>query len=112
MLTKESIIQLLKTNDRAVIRALIVLNERQTHDEQSSENTKYQNGRGVRPCHAKMLSSMAKQFIQRGFLSERQINYWRVIDKSGAMRIGIYAGQLLEEANIKAAKKATEEQGV
>ena len=31
---------------------------------------------------------------------------WRVKDKTGSMRIGIYSGQLLEEAQAKAAKKA------
>jgi hypothetical protein len=30
-------------------------------------------------------------------LSPKQVAYWRVRDKSGNMRIGIYAGQLLKE---------------
>lgn len=109
MLTKEMIVQLLKTDDRAVTRALVVLNERQTQDEQASENTRYLNGRGFRPCHAKRGTGMAKFFLSRGFLTAKQINYWRQIEKSGSMRIGIYAGQLLEEANAKAAKKAAAE---
>ncbi len=102
MLTKESIIQLLKTDKRAVARALVVLHNRQTNDEQAQEGTRYLNGRGFRPCHARMGSSMAKQFTRLGFLSEKQIAYWRVTDRSGSMRIGIYWAQLLEEAEQKA----------
>jgi hypothetical protein len=106
MLTKESILNMLKTNDKAVCRALVVLNERQTADEQASENTRYHNGRGFRPCHAKMGTSMAKFYTKRGYLSPKQIAYWRMLDKSGAMRIGIYWAQLLEEAEKKAATNA------
>lgn len=106
MLTKEKIVQLLKDDDRAVARALVVLTARQTSDEQASEQTRYLNGRGYRPCHARMGASMSKFFERNGYLSPKQIAYWRAKDKTGAMRIGIYANQLLEEAQIKAAKKA------
>jgi hypothetical protein len=106
MLTKEKIVQLLKDDDRAVARALVVLTARQTTDEQASEQTRYLNGRGYRPCHARMGASMSKFFERNGYLSPKQIAYWRAKDKTGAMRIGIYAGQLLEEAQNKAAKKA------
>lgn len=102
MLTKEKILQLLRDDKRAVARALVVLHARQTQDEQAQEGTRYLNGRGFRPCHARMGSSMAKQFLDKNFLSDKQINYWRVLDKTGAMRIGIYWGQLLEESENKA----------
>jgi len=105
MLTKEHILNLLKTDKRAVARALVVLHNRQTNDEQAQEGTKHLNGRGFRPCHARMGSSMAKQFARLGFLSEKQINYWRVTDRTGNMRIGIYWAQLLEEAESKAKTK-------
>jgi len=106
MLTKEKIVQLLQSDDRAVARALVVLTARQTTDEQASEQTRYLTGRGYRPCHARMGASMSKFFERNGYLSPKQIAYWRAKDKTGSMRIGIYAGQLLEEAQIKAAKKA------
>lgn len=105
MHTKESIVQLLKTNDKAVARALVVLTARQTSDEQAMEGTKYANGRGFRPCHARMGTSMAKFFERNGYLTPKQLAYWRVYDRSGTMRICVYAGQLLEEAGIKAAAK-------
>lgn len=104
MVTKFEIINLLKTRDAAVARALVVLNERQTADEQVQEGTKYQNGRGFRPCHARMGTSMAKFFLRNGYLTPKQINYWRALQKDGKMRIEIYAGQLLEVSSEKARK--------
>jgi hypothetical protein len=104
MLNKESIVSLLATNDRAVARALVVLNQRQTADEQMTEHTTHQNGRGFRPCHARMGTSMAKFFERNGYLTIKQVSYWRKTDRSGAMRIGIYWAQLIEEAARKAAQ--------
>lgn len=103
MVTKADIISLLKSNDKAVARALVVLNERQTDDEQRAENTRYRNGRGFRPCHARMGTAMAKFYLRFNRLSEKQVAYWRKLDRTGKMRIEIYAGQLLEVAQAKAA---------
>lgn len=97
-MTKQDIIDLLMSNDRAVGRALMALNERQTADEQASENTRYDNGRGFRPCHARMGTSMAKFFLRFNRLSDKQVAYWRRPMKDGKPRITIYAGQLLEVA--------------
>ena len=99
--TVESIKQLLATNDKAVGRALIVLKNRQTSDEQVTEATRHLNGRGFRPCHARMGTSMGKFFETKGYLSSKQIAYWRKETASGKSRIEIYARQLLEEANLK-----------
>lgn len=106
MVTKSEIINLLRTNDKAIARALMALADRQTADEQASESTRYDNGRGFRPCHARMGTSMAKFYRARGYLSPKQIAYWRTAMKTGQMRIEIYAGQLVEIAKIKAAAKA------
>lgn len=105
MLSKQGIVELLKTNDKAVARALVALNLRQTADEQATENTRYHNGRGFRPCHARMGTSMAKFFERRGYLTDKQIAYWRRPMKGGKMKIEIYAGQLLEVAQARAASK-------
>lgn len=102
---KAQIQELLETNDKAVIRALVLLKERQTFDEQQDETTRYRNGRGFRPCHAKRGVSMAKFFEERGFLTPKQIAYWRVKDVTGTSRLGIYWGQLQEEAIKKASAK-------
>jgi len=94
--TKAQIINLLETNDVAVGRALVRLNERQTADEQTIKGTKYHNGMGFRPCHARMGTSMAQFFQKAGRLTEKQVAYWRKRDRAGNMRIGIYANQLLQ----------------
>jgi hypothetical protein len=103
-LTGTDIIEMLRTNDKAVCRALVVLFERQTEDEKASEHTRHENGRGFRPCHARMGTSMAKFYLSRGFLTQRQIAYWRREGKEG-MRIAIYWKQLLDAAHRKAAAK-------
>jgi hypothetical protein len=104
-LTGNYIVNLLRTNDKAIARALVVLNERQTTDEQISENTKHRNYRGFRPCHARMGTSMAKFYLRNGYLTPKQIAYWRKEGKEG-MRIAIYWRQLLSEAKKKQAAKA------
>ena len=94
-LDKPSLIKLLETNDKAVARARVVLNERQTTDEQSAQTTRYHNCRGFKPCHARMGTSMANFYSRRGFLSPKQLAYWRKVDKNGSMRIGCYWKQIL-----------------
>lgn len=106
MWSKESIIELLDTNPKAVGRALIQLRNRQTYDEQSQETTKYQNGRGFKPCHARMGTSMANFFERNGYLTEKQVNYWRVREATGNSRIGCYWRQLLECVEATQQKKA------
>lgn len=111
MVTKSEIIRLLATNDRAVARALVVLNERQTMTEQSSEHTINRNGVGFTPADARMGSSMAKFYSKFGRLSDKQLAYWRKPNRRGVPRIAKYAGQLLEAAQIKASvAKMTERQ--
>lgn len=102
--TGTDIVEMLRTNDKAVCRALVVLHERQTEDEKNSEYTRHENGRGFRPCHARMGSSMAKFYLKRGYLTQKQIAYWRKEGREG-MRIAIYWRQLLDEAAKKATKK-------
>lgn len=101
--THDDIVQLLATNDKAVARALVVLTERQTADEQRAEETKYHNGEGFRPCHARMGTSMANFYSKRGYLSPKQLAYWRTKQRDGKMRIAVYATQLLGIAQQKAA---------
>ena len=96
-LNKENIINLLRNNDKAIGRALVVLYNNQTFDEKQNQDVKYLNNKGFRPCHARVGSSMAEQFIRRGSLTPAQARYWRVAGKEG-MRIGIYTRQLIEAA--------------
>lgn len=106
-MTRDQIKELLETNDLAVCRALVALNEKQTETERNSEQTINNNNQGFRPCHARMGTSMAKQYLTRNFLSAKQIAYWRKPMACGNTRIGIYATQLAKIAeNKKKAKEA------
>jgi transcription initiation factor IIE alpha subunit len=50
-LTKENILNLLRTNDKAIGRALVVLYNNQTFDEKEHQDVKYHNNKGFRPLH-------------------------------------------------------------
>lgn len=101
MYSKEHIVNLLKINDNAVGRALIAINKRQTCDEQATENTKHNNGVGFTPADARMGTSMAMFFERNGFLSTKQLAYWRRPNRKGTPRICKYAGQLLQVVQAK-----------
>ena len=105
MLTKDEIVKLLETNDKAIARALVVLFNNQTADEQRAETTKYNNGIGFKSCHGEIGTSMAKFYLSRNYLSPKQVAYWRKRNKDGEMRISCYWRQLAEAAE---AKKATQ----
>lgn len=100
-LTKDVIVKLLETNDRAIAHALVVLHNNQTKDEQRTETTRNRNGEGFRPCHAKMGSSMATFYLARNFLSAKQCAYWRKKMACGNSRISIYWRQLAIAAEKK-----------
>lgn len=102
-MNKQDIIKLLQTNDKAIARALLVLNERQTLDEQNSEATKYDNGVGFTGADARMGTSMAQFYAARSYLTDKQLAYWKKPNKNGVWRICKYAQQLLDIANEKAA---------
>jgi hypothetical protein len=102
-ISEASIVNLLATNDKAIARALMALREKQTYDEQVQKDTKYRNYQGFRPCHARMGTEMAEFYMANGYLTPRQVAFWRARTKDGKMRIAIYAGQL---AKIAAEKQA------
>ena len=97
---KEEIVELLKSNDKAVLRGLVVVYSLQTQEEQYTDQTVENNGVGFSGTDAEFLSSLAKQFLERGWLSHKQMEKLRV-------RILKYAGQLtIEEpkcADVKCA---------
>lgn len=104
MLTKETIVALLETNDRAIGRALVALLDRQTADEQATGQTRHHNGMGFTGADAEIGTSMARFFLSRGYLTPKQVAYWRKPRKDGKMKIAIYAGQLLEVAKERQAQ--------
>ena len=108
-MNKDTIANLLKTNNKAVARAVVVLNERQTAAEQASEFTINNNGVGFTPADAAMGTSMAKFFLRNGYLSPKQLAYWRKPNVRGVPRICKYAGQLLDIAITKAKLERVQE---
>ena len=102
-ITREYITHLLRTNDKAVARALVALNKRQTASEQASKATINHNLQGFMPMHARMGTSMAQFYERNGYLSPKQVAYWRRVTPSGKARIEKYVGQLLKIAQEKAA---------
>ena len=90
--TKEEIITLLDTNDKAVVRALVRIYERQTAAEQSAEQTTDANGVGFNGPDSRILTYRAKYAIRTGSLSGNHLTDTRE-------RIKKYWKQLLSVAN-------------
>jgi len=103
MHSRESIQALLATNDKAVCRALVVLFEHQTDDEQQADDTVYRNKMGFNATDAKFGTSLAKQILEweknkkyPNPLSPNQLGKARQMVKK-------YAQQLANVANLKLA---------
>ena len=75
--TREHIIHLLNTNDRAVERALLQIYLRQTHSEKVSMNTHIHNNRGFTAFDGELLTNIAEKFISTGKLTMGQLNIVR-----------------------------------
>lgn len=101
--TKDEIAKLIDTNDQAVYRGLVAIYERQTADEQNTEDTKHQNGVGFNGRDAKFGTSLAKQVIA---FNEGKSTYRYPLSRtqleSGRKLLRKYAGQLAKVANAKA----------
>lgn len=107
--TRESITQLLRDNDHAVVRALIVLFKRQTSEEQRSNTTRVWNERGFTGADAHYGCLNAKTAIKYGRLWDNQLAYWRKPNRRGVPRIAKYWRQLIEEAMLADERKAAAE---
>ena len=92
--TKDSIKELIKTNDKALIRAILVIYGYQTDSEKAWGETKFDNGMGFNGLDANILSSFAEQYEQRHFLSDKQLFIAR-------KKMPKYAGQILKHMSSK-----------
>jgi len=63
----------LASDRRWVRRALIVLHERQTSDEQRDADTRWLNHEGFTAADAKLLTSFAQQILRGRELSDKQV---------------------------------------
>lgn len=103
MWTKERVLYLLETNDKAVGKALVCLYKRQTDSEKFYKTTKEVNNRGFSSMHAWFGTKCAQDFLKWGELNPGQLKFWRFKNKNGVSRIGRYHRQLLEEIEKKKA---------
>jgi len=85
----EQLRQRLIGNDRWALRALLRIYQNQTADEQTSERTIDRNGIGFSGPDAEILTSFARQYQQRGWLSDKQMAILR-------RRIPAYARQIVQ----------------
>lgn len=96
--TKDEILNLLATNDRAVERALLHLYEKQTAAEQAVGAASTTNGVGFTKAHATKFTSFAERVRRGQHLTQRQLEFCRE-EVRGNTRIGCYWKQLLSQAN-------------
>lgn len=90
--TVEEIRNLLNTNDLMVCKSVVKIFEKQTEDEKQSDGTSHNNGVGFNGTDAFIMSQYAKQYIDKGYLSPKQL----VIARKKIIK---YAGQLTRIAN-------------
>lgn len=93
--TKDEIKNLILTNDKMVGLSLKQLYNCQTADEQAIGETNHQNGMGFNGVDAPILTSFAVFYIERGYLSSKQL----VIARKKLIK---YCGQLTRLANQSA----------
>lgn len=109
--TEDKILFMLSTNDVWVERALVMLYQRQTQEEQTKDSTKHRNTIGFQRGDDETMSPLARKVIAGGKLSDRELSYVRRPWHRGRTpipTIAKYRGQILEiiEATAKA-KRAT-----
>jgi hypothetical protein len=84
--TKESVIALLASNDRAVVRAIKGLNARQTEQERAEGTAVVSNGRGFNKTDAPFLGDIARKLPRyNDHMTDKQLyvarlklrKYWR-----------------------------------
>jgi hypothetical protein len=98
MFNKAKIEAILRLNDKAIGRAMIVLYDRQTRDEKVVSDAKYTNKVGFSAAHAKRGS-----YYGRWCQSGRELTGHHLVK---AREIALhYTQQLADEANAKAARK-------
>ena len=86
---KESLRELLQTNDVAVLKGMVRIFDYQTSHEKAAEGTIDNNSVGFSGVDGHIMSSFARQYQQRGSLSPKQM----VIARKKMTK---YVGQLLK----------------
>lgn len=96
---KAQIVEMLKTNDRAIVRGVLAIYDKQTADEQVAQETNHHNGIGFNGVDARIMSSFAERI--KGWQPGGKFN-WPLSPKQMGIakkKIMKYAGQLTKIAN-------------
>lgn len=104
-LTKEKVLDILNSNDKAVERAILALYERQTSNEKNTFSSDEHNGVGFNKYDAKFLSSLAEYLIRnpnRGLTAKQLAAVRKVYPNQSNSVIGKYYNQLIQIAKEKA----------
>lgn len=100
MLTKEYIQNLVGEDSprgrRAAVRALMQIYERQTDHEKSFRGNVEHNGVGFGGVDVEFFTSLAENYKNKGWLSDRQIYQLQKRNSKGVPKIGKYWKQLRE----------------
>jgi hypothetical protein len=92
----------LSKDPKWALRALVIMFERQTASEQVAEQTSVKNGVGFGGVDAELLSSFAKQYMSRKWLSDKQMGYlFKKIHKYWKQIVDASDKTQLEELVIK-----------
>jgi hypothetical protein len=91
---KEEIKDKILLDDKWLCRGIVAIFNKQTAEEQTVEETIKDNGVGFTGADGHLLTSFAKQYISKGYLSDKQISWAR-------RKMIKYAGQLAKIANGK-----------
>lgn len=93
---KTAVIASLTEDDAAVARAISILFARQTHDEQTEEDTKHDNSLGVRANHGHRVA-----YYGKWLLSGRRLTGIH-LDRARKLALTYAGSQLFELAALKA----------
>ena len=108
IVTKESLINMVTSSryniEQVIGRALVVIFNNQTADEQSSNETNRENGIGFTGADARAGGITAKYFIKHGKLLDWQVENWTRLNVKSVPRIAKYHKQLNAAAMAKQAK--------
>lgn len=99
--TKEEIKTLISNNDKMVCISLVQIYNCQTEDEKLYKETAHDNGIGFNGVDSRILSSFAEFYLDKGYLSPKQLEIAR-------KKMLKYSGQVCKLANAHEHKKATE----
>lgn len=88
--TTKFVKNMLRSNKVWATKALVrIYQENQTADEQAAKTTSYDNGIGFSGVDAMFASSLAEQYLKRGYLSDKQMTFvYKIMPK--------YAGQVIK----------------